>query len=250
MGRQRTLLYRATHYLSARARKPSITLSNMTNDAQPGEPDATAILQTCYEALEQRNQRIEELQLSLDRKQEEQDMLAGNLRLMEEQLKQLHVIVQQRISGSAPPTPTQNPTAVATEPVAATHAAAAPTAIPNNEENDGEVFTWPDGSLHSIPPPPQLQASKAARTTAKASARSNDSETAKSMASLMPESLRQPLRALEEGLTRVPAQLSRELDEALQRGPAAHVGKQLAEFSKSGSMLFGKLTASARKANE
>ena len=61
----------------------------MTNDAQPGEPDATAILQTCYEALEQRNQRIEELQLSLDRKQEEQDMLAGNLRPMEEQLKQL-----------------------------------------------------------------------------------------------------------------------------------------------------------------
>ena len=51
--------------------------------------------------------------------------------------------------------------------------------------------------------------------------------------SLVPEALRQPLRALDDALTRVPAQIGRELDEALSRVPAAAVGEKLASFAKN-----------------
>lgn len=250
----------------------------MASTSHPSEeelPDANAIL-ALSAALADRTDRVEELRLSLDRKNEEHDMLAGNLRSMQEQLALLRGVAEQRLAercggggaravsaGAQPPQPPQSllPATVpisssttsssssscrtdssrtssgsssylpasphdATPPVAeeGQEAKVADAADDDEDDEDGPVYTWPDGSLHNVPPPPP--ASVVAPAGAAAAA-------AKKPSSLVPEALRQPLRALDDALTRVPAQIGRELDEALSRVPAAAVGEKLASFAKN-----------------
>ena len=52
-------------------------------------------------ALADRNARVESLTDELDRKSTATEAIAGNLRLMQEQLASLRVVVQQRIEGRA-----------------------------------------------------------------------------------------------------------------------------------------------------
>ena len=105
----------------------------------------------------------------------------------------------------------------------------------NDDDENGPVYTWPDGSLHNIPPPQTQQTTSAAGMAAAAGAARQQPAGAKMLpSSLVPEALRQPLR-----------QISKDLDEALSQ-PAAAVGDKLASFAKSGEQLLERLRPSSR----